>query len=122
MIAIEACIPRLLDIRASDSSGGRVGLDPAGTRTVHRSLLFAPRLCEDVLMSITEKLSLDELELIAMLSMTSLALCLLESTNESDRLSVRSFAFALRTRLERRDEAVLLLSVVMRFCNQHSCR
>ena len=61
-ISMEECIPKLLDIKPPEYDRGRVGLDVAGTRTIHHLLKFAPRLCGDVLNGIINNLSQQELE------------------------------------------------------------
>ena len=61
-VSMEECVPKLLDIKPPEYDGGRVGLDVAGTRTIHHLLKFNPRLCGDVLNGIINNLSQQELE------------------------------------------------------------
>ena len=64
-IEIKDCIPKLLDLRKPEHTGGRLVLDVAGARTVYNLLRFAPRLCEDVLSGIIECIPVEDLVLIA---------------------------------------------------------
>ena len=64
-VPLRECVPPLLRIVAPQKDGDRLSLDPAGARVVYHLLQFAPRLCKDVLVGITEELTAAELELLA---------------------------------------------------------
>lgn len=64
-IPLKACIVPLLGVKLPETDGDRLRLDVAGARTLYHLLRFTPRLCEEVLLGTTEKLSREELEAIA---------------------------------------------------------
>lgn len=62
---LKDCVMGLIDFRLPDQEGGRIYLDAAGCRATYHLLRFSPRLCEEILMGITEGYDTDDLLMIA---------------------------------------------------------
>jgi hypothetical protein len=59
------CVPKLLNMKKAEETGGHLTLDVAGTRTLFHLLRFEAKYCEEVLLGIADKLEQDDLELLA---------------------------------------------------------
>ena len=64
-VEIMDCIPLLLDLRHSSGDTTRVPMDAAGARAVYHMLHFTPRLCQDILKGLLDKLTGEQIESLA---------------------------------------------------------
>jgi len=66
-LSVDQCVRKLLDLDASDlATGGRISLDTNGARAIYHMLHFVPRLCGDILETLVNQFSTDEIEKLAM--------------------------------------------------------
>jgi len=64
-LPMQKCVPKLVNLKPTESDGERVILDAAGARALYHLLRFDPRLCSEVLEGVIENFTSEELELIA---------------------------------------------------------
>lgn len=65
-LPMDECVRKLLDFNVSSTIEGRISLDVNGARTIYHMLHFVPRLCSDILDTLVNKLSTEEIEKISM--------------------------------------------------------